>query len=346
MKLIWRADKNSFVVRWKEGGKTRERSANTANRREAQEFLGGLKKELELGRVPKTKATGAATMADFRERLKTNHYPTIAYDTRRAYSNALNALERHCRPQLLVDVTKAMLLDFRAKILADGGSKATASSYVNHVRCCLTVGFHEGMIPAVPDWPRQKRGQTGRKMKGFVLTEAEVRRWIKREKNPAIQDALIILALSGFRRKDIATITWSSDDANYIDLDSKPYPTITLTEQKSGKVGVYPMPPMLARYLTKTRPKRKDRVGKLSRIKGTIGQHGKVIAASGRRTKIRRGTKSPMAQDLRRTFGSYWAKRLLPQELQLLMRHESIETTMLFYANIGTGTLAFKMWGK
>ena len=37
------------------------------------------------------------------------------------------------------------------------------------------------------------------------------------------------------------------------------------------------------------------------------------------------------AHDLRRSFGSRWAKRLLPAVLKELMRHSSINTTMKYY---------------
>ncbi len=37
------------------------------------------------------------------------------------------------------------------------------------------------------------------------------------------------------------------------------------------------------------------------------------------------------AHDLRRSFGTRWASRVKPTTLQLLMRHESIETTLKYY---------------
>lgn len=38
------------------------------------------------------------------------------------------------------------------------------------------------------------------------------------------------------------------------------------------------------------------------------------------------------AHDLRRSFGDRWSRRVLPQHLQELMRHESISTTLRYYA--------------
>jgi len=46
-------------------------------------------------------------------------------------------------------------------------------------------------------------------------------------------------------------------------------------------------------------------------------------------TKVVR--KFASCHDLRRAFGKRWASRLMPTDLQQLMRHESIETTMKYY---------------
>jgi integrase len=39
------------------------------------------------------------------------------------------------------------------------------------------------------------------------------------------------------------------------------------------------------------------------------------------------------AHDLRRSFGTRWAKRVMPAVLKDLMRHSSINTTTSFYVN-------------
>ena len=40
------------------------------------------------------------------------------------------------------------------------------------------------------------------------------------------------------------------------------------------------------------------------------------------------------AHDLRRAYGTRWAKRLKPFELKTLMRHASIETTERYYLEL------------
>lgn len=50
------------------------------------------------------------------------------------------------------------------------------------------------------------------------------------------------------------------------------------------------------------------------------------------------------AHDLRRSFGSRWARKVMPAVLQRLMRHESIETTMKYYVDLDADELAEELW--
>jgi len=50
------------------------------------------------------------------------------------------------------------------------------------------------------------------------------------------------------------------------------------------------------------------------------------------------------AHDLRRTFGTRWARRVMPATLQLLMRHQSIETTMKYYVDLDADELGDDLW--
>jgi integrase len=50
------------------------------------------------------------------------------------------------------------------------------------------------------------------------------------------------------------------------------------------------------------------------------------------------------AHDLRRSFGTRWAGRVKPAILQLLMRHESIETTMKYYVDQDADDISDQLW--
>ncbi len=55
--------------------------------------------------------------------------------------------------------------------------------------------------------------------------------------------------------------------------------------------------------------------------------------------------KTASAHDLRRTFGTRWAKRVMPAVLRKLMRHASIETTMGYYVDLDVDEMADDLWG-
>jgi integrase len=107
---------------------------------------------------------------------------------------------------------------------------------------------------------------------------------------------------------------------------------------KSGRGRLLPVTPDFSVFLDTfgervgpvfTVPRRSDRTGgdavKLaSKLIADIGIASGVLTATN-------PPKHPTAHDLRRSFGARWSRKVMPQVLQLLMRHERIETTMKYY---------------
>jgi integrase len=77
-----------------------------------------------------------------------------------------------------------------------------------------------------------------------------------------------------------------------------------------------------------------ERVGK---IIGQIGRKAQVLVDS-------RTGKNASAHDLRRAFGFRWSRRVMPPQLQELMRHASIETTMRYYVGQNAEATAQELW--
>lgn len=74
---------------------------------------------------------------------------------------------------------------------------------------------------------------------------------------------------------------------------------------------------------------------------------GKIVSQIGRKAGIivnKAANKFASAHDLRRSFGTRWAKRVMPAKLQKLMRHSAIETTLRYYADIDADDLAADLW--
>ena len=83
---------------------------------------------------------------------------------------------------------------------------------------------------------------------------------------------------------------------------------------------------------------RYDQAGKLVSL---IGELARVVVHTHPKTgKV----KFASAHDLRRSFGTRWAKVYSSTVLQQLMRHESISTTLTFYVDLDADALAETVW--
>ena len=76
---------------------------------------------------------------------------------------------------------------------------------------------------------------------------------------------------------------------------------------------------------------------------------GKLITRIGKAARIivnPADGKTASAHDLRRTFGTRWAKRVMPAVLRKLMRHASVETTMGYYVDLNVDDMADDLWAN
>ena len=79
----------------------------------------------------------------------------------------------------------------------------------------------------------------------------------------------------------------------------------------------------------------------------TLKRVSRVVSAIGKRAKIivnKADEKYASSHDLRRSFGTRWARLVKPATLQLLMRHRSIETTMKYYVDLDADDIADELW--
>ena len=114
-----------------------------------------------------------------------------------------------------------------------------------------------------------------------------------------------------------------------------------------------PITPDFGEFLLKTpNAERVGRVFKLVRPSGTPldrYEAGQIVSAIGRKATVvtnKAEGKFATAHDLRRAFGTRWAKRVMPAVLQRLMRHAAIQTTMSYYVDLDAGAVADDLWAK
>jgi integrase len=114
------------------------------------------------------------------------------------------------------------------------------------------------------------------------------------------------------------------------------------------------MTPDFAEFVLET-PKN-ERVGTVFKLRSLIhGQLisakrvGRIVSAIGEKAGVvvnKADGKFASAHDLRRAFGTRWASRVKPATLQLLMRHESIETTLRYYVAQASDDIAAELWSE
>jgi integrase len=74
---------------------------------------------------------------------------------------------------------------------------------------------------------------------------------------------------------------------------------------------------------------------------------GEIVVKIGKKAGVvvnKADGKFASAHDLRRAFGTRWARRVMPAVLRRLMRHSSIGTTMAYYVDLDSADVADQLW--
>ncbi len=251
-----------------------------------------------------------------------------------------------------------------------GLAEITIKNYMAHLRASLRWALRLNLLRAVPAFPTFPGVKSGEKeMKGRPVTEEEFGRMMDATPGvvgeaaaPSWQFLLEGFWLSGLRLREAVALSWERDAGISVDLSGKlPLLKIKGTHQKSRRDQLYPVVPEFGEFLlTQHENARHGRVFKvlgavnqaggrrtsglvrdpywIGRIVSRIGEAaGVVVEEEGRK-------KYASAHDLRRSFGSRWAERVMPAVLQKLMRHAHISTTMRFYVRLEAQEMAAKLW--
>jgi len=167
-------------------------------------------------------------------------------------------------------------------------------------------------------------------------------------------------------------VSWDEGEPFAVDLSGRfPAFAIEARAQKGRRDERLPMTPDFARWLLDNTPadERHGRVFKMPSLRngepisitkvtvaiGRIGEAAGVVVATHDKQVKDKETGKPVtvavkkfatAHDLRRAFGTRWAKKVMPAVLQRLMRHQSIGTTMKFYVGIEADDVAADLWAK
>ena len=202
------------------------------------------------------------------------------------------------------------------------------------------------------------KGETKRRIGKEALTRRREQQKAKAAAvSPSWRHFLRGLWLSGLRLAESLELSWDDESKLCVDLSDKfPMLKIPAELEKGHKDRLLPMAPEFAEFLLETSegsrtgyvfnpfPLKGDgrvKSDRAMRVISTIGECAGVKVATDPRTgKV----KYASAHDLRRSFGERWAARVMPPDLMLLMRHESIETTLRFYVGRNAQRTAKTLW--
>lgn len=331
--------------------------AGTDNLRDATKAAG--RKEAELTGAYAA-CDGAMPWLAFREKYRTEFLDFASPGTKKHYTVALDACNATLKHLRLSEITAATISHLRASLRKPGRSEATIAGYLRDLRAALSWAMESGLVTSVPAFPRSGSKRTrnvsrGGRSKGRPVTRPEFDQMLaaipavvgeEPDQVESWRRTMIGLYLSGLRLEESQILHWNRSDLISVDMNG-PHPMLRIPgeHEKGAKDRVLPMAPEFAELLLGT--PETDRRGfvfnPLSRR--ASDRHRRISAATVGRTisligqaagiKVREGKgaeKFASSHDLRRSFGLRWAHRVQPATLMILMRHESITTTMTYYA--------------
>jgi len=270
-------------------------------------------------------------------------------------SRSLSWLEEICNPTTVQQVDSRMLSQFVTGLRAKGLAQTTINdNYLKRVKAAINWAFDMGFIPKRVKY-KQKQTKVSRDLRTREVTTAELERMVQAAKIARPTDYQVWqfylkgLFYSGLRRTESIHLGWEWEFDFSVDISGQiPQYTIMGEGQKSGKDQQLTMVPEFAELLeTVPKRQRRGRVFKLPK-RGEFPDKNQVTRivrkiAEVANVKVTRSGDFATPQIFRRSFGTRWAKRIMPAELQMLMRHEDIETTMKYYVNVGTEDLWKKL---
>ena len=349
-------------------GRKKAKSASTTDWREAERQAGELEKELRAGRYcPPSKVT----WQQFRKRYETEKLAGLSHNTALAWGTAANHLQRVLNPDRLCKLTPQAMSRFAAKLREEGTGEVALGTYLRTLRAALGWAVDQGMLAAVPKMDAPRRGGA----RARAVTAEEFDRMLAAVPKVRPDDSaawiryLTGLWLSGLRLEESTVLSWEQDAPFAVDLTGRrPAFRIAAAAQKARRDERLPMTPDFAEWLLAT--PEAERVGPVFRLDGTFTRTaidhkhvGRLVSFIGRKAGVVVGTaekrkrvdgklttttvkKFASAHDLRRAFGTRWAKRKMPAVVQRLMRHASISTTMKYYVTMDADSVADELWGR
>lgn len=347
-------------IKWPDGTQQHE-SAETNDEEEALRRAGAREAEL---RLQGPKSNGKMLWTAFKTEVDAKLINSLAPATQRKYRGVFKAVEKYGKPPILTmgQLTTGYMTDFIAAWRAAGAPDATLFGYLGHLKAAFAWAHDQGWMPIVPVI-RKPTIDDEEPTKGRAITDEEFAKYqqaapqVVKEQAAEWQRALKGLYLSGLRLEESTQLSWDIPRTIRVDLSGE-YPMLHIprSRQKKRKAELYPITRDFAEFLLET--PEGERTGWVFKFPMPVRNEtdfrradtiGKVLSEIGEKSGVvvdlNRG-KCVSAHDLRRSFGVRWSREVYPDDLQVLMRHASIETTMKYYTRQKSVVVAARIWKK
>lgn len=288
----------------------------------------------------------------FREMFVHEH--NVSPKTHENVRTALNHLERLCgKPRFIGQVDSALISRFAAMLRAEQRPETTIGAYLGHVRSALGWAKDVGILEKVPRFPKKavkgRRLMRGRPLRDneFVVLMRCVAA-IRPQDGRSWRHLLRGLWLSGLRLSEALKLTWHPSPFCVDSSGERVRIKIHGEQQKSRRDQMLPIAPEFSRYLDSFREEKglvfpmvsrkglQQNQKAVGRTLGEIGALSEIV--------VNENGSTVTAHDLRRSFGTRWARKVKPLTLKTLMRHSSIETTMRYYVELDVEDAESEIW--
>lgn len=325
-----------------ETGKHVRKSSRTNRQREALRAAARWEEELNSKGPDRTEEL---TWEDFRDRFETQVVDTLSAGYQSTFNATFNHLETATDIQTL-DQLPQLIDAYELYLHRLNVRTNTVRTYLKHLNRAKNWAMEKGYLSCtvkinIPEEQEQQKGRAIKDSEYQQILEA-VPGVVGEEQAEHWKNYIRGLWLSGLRRSESVALSWDHDAGFRIDLSGLfPHYRIDGQSQKSRKTQTLPIVPDCAEWLLTTFPPG-ERSGPVFTLLGQKGQRltadavGRTVTEIAKAAGVRSapGSESYVGcQDFRRTFGTRWAKRIMPAELKDLMRHANIETTMKYYVS-------------
>lgn len=338
-------DRANYVMRYLDPftNKQVQRSTGTAKKSQAEKEAGKWQAELNEGRYKKQVRM---TWEEFVTAYEDEKLAALAEATGTAATSALNHVARVVNPQRLAEMTTGRVAELQKRLRSEGMIETTIATHLRQLKAAMGWAVRRGYLRTMPAFEMPERVNEGsQQMRSRAVTLEELERMLakvpdKRKREPEKWKQLLRgLYLGGLRLSEALALSWDEGAPIAVCKESRhPALSIHAAAQKNYTEQLLPLAPEFAEFLLAT--PENERTGLVFGIYGQLGKPlstkraSRYISAIGKAAGVvtnKAEGKFASAHDLRRSFCTRWAKRIMPADLMKLARHSSISTTMQYY---------------